>query len=69
VIDANPNKQNKFLPGSHIPVLDESILKTRQPLYVVIFPWNIKNEIMKQLNYIREWGGQFVIAIPDTQIL
>ncbi len=69
VVDANPNKQNKFLPGSHIPVVDESVLKSRKPHYVVIFPWNIKNEIMNQLHYIREWGGKFVIAIPDTQIL
>jgi 2-polyprenyl-3-methyl-5-hydroxy-6-metoxy-1,4-benzoquinol methylase len=69
VVDANPNKQNKFLPGSHIPVVDESILRINKPDYVVIFPWNIKNEIMNQLHYIRQWGGQFVIAIPDTQIL
>lgn len=68
VVDANPHKQNKFLPGSHIPVVKEDHLKQDKPDYVIIFPWNIKGEVMAQLSYIREWGGKFVIAIPGLQI-
>ncbi len=68
VVDANPHKQNKFLPGSHIPVVNESYLKENKPDYVVIFPWNLKTEISEQLSYIREWGGKFVVPIPELQI-
>jgi hypothetical protein len=69
VVDANPHKQNKFLPGSHIPVFNEQHLKDEKPAYVIIMPWNIKDEIIKQLSYIRDWGGQFVTAIPGVQII
>ncbi|MES2893034.1 MAG: class I SAM-dependent methyltransferase [Bacteroidota bacterium] len=69
VVDANPHKQNKFLPGSHIPVVDEAYLKNEQPAFVVIMPWNIKEEIIDQLDYIRSWGGQFVTAVPNLQII
>lgn len=68
VVDANPHKQNKFLPGSHIPVVKEDHLKQSKPDFVIIFPWNIKEEVMSQLSYIREWGGKFVIAIPGLHI-
>ena len=69
VVDANPHKQNRFLPGSHIPVCGEEKLKEAKPDYVIIFPWNIKEEIMKQLSYIKEWNGQFVTAIPHLKIV
>jgi 2-polyprenyl-3-methyl-5-hydroxy-6-metoxy-1,4-benzoquinol methylase len=69
VVDLSPHKQGRFLPASHIPVVTEDVLKTTQPDFVVIFPWNIKEEIMKQLNYIREWGGKFVVAVPKLEIL
>jgi hypothetical protein len=69
VVDANPHKQNKFLPASHIPVLNEEFLKNMKPDYVVIFPWNLKEEIINQLSYIRDWGGKFVFSIPDLQIV
>jgi SAM-dependent methyltransferase len=69
VCDANPHKQNKFLPGSHIPVVSEKVLNERKPDYVVIFPWNIKKEITEQLSYIKDWGGKFVIAVPGLQVL
>jgi 2-polyprenyl-3-methyl-5-hydroxy-6-metoxy-1,4-benzoquinol methylase len=69
VVDANPNKQNKFLPASHIPVVDETYLKKQHPDFVLILPWNIKEEIIKQLDYIREWGGQFVTCIPSLIII
>ncbi|MCH8904440.1 MAG: class I SAM-dependent methyltransferase [Bacteroidetes bacterium] len=69
VADASPHKQNKFLPGSHIPVVDESQIKKDKPTYVVILPWNIKEEITQQLEYIREWGGKFVIPVPELEII
>ncbi|MEO5684446.1 MAG: class I SAM-dependent methyltransferase [Chitinophagaceae bacterium] len=68
VVDANPHKQNKYLPASHIPVVDEAHLKSRQPDYVIILPWNIKDEIKKQLSYIKDWGGKFVVFIPELEI-
>ncbi len=68
VVDANINKQGKFLPGSHIPVVSEEMLMVEKPDYVIILPWNIKDEISRQLLYIRKWKGQFVFAIPDLKI-
>ena len=67
VVDANPHKQNKFLPASHIPVMNEQYLKDAKPDYVIILPWNLKEEITQQLSYIREWGGKFVVPIPSVQ--
>jgi C-methyltransferase C-terminal domain/Putative zinc binding domain/Methyltransferase domain len=69
VVDANPHKQNKFLPASHIPVVNEQYLKDAKPDFVIIFPWNLKDEITKQLSYIRDWGGKFVVAVPHLQII
>jgi 2-polyprenyl-3-methyl-5-hydroxy-6-metoxy-1,4-benzoquinol methylase len=69
VVDANPNKQNKYLPASHIPVVKETHLKESRPDYVLILPWNLKDEITNQLNYIKEWGGQFVLPIPELAIV
>lgn len=69
VVDANPHKQNKWLPASHIPVVNEAHLKEAKPDYVVIFPWNLKEEIVKQLNYIKEWDGKFVIPIPELEVI
>ena len=68
VVDAAPIKQNKFLPGSHIPVVCEEAIKASKPDYIIIFPWNIKEEIMYQLDYIKDWGGEFVVFIPNLQI-
>ena len=68
VVDANPHKQNKFLPASHIPVMNEDELKKSKPDFVIILPWNLKTEITAQLNYIKEWGGKFVVAIPELEI-
>lgn len=68
VVDANPHKQNKFLPGSHIPVVNEVFLKEQKPDYVIILPWNIKEEVQAQLSYIKEWEGKLVIAIPAFHI-
>ena len=69
VADANPHKQNKWLPGSHIPVVNEPLLKSNQPAYVIILPWNLKEEITEQLSYIRTWGGKFVIPIPQLEVI
>ncbi|MEO8405991.1 MAG: class I SAM-dependent methyltransferase [Chitinophagaceae bacterium] len=69
VVDLNPHKQDKFLPGSHIPVVNEAFLKEQKPDYIIIFPWNIKQEIQEQLSYIKEWKGQFVFAIPRFSII
>jgi hypothetical protein len=69
VTDANPHKQNKFLPASHIPVMNEQYLKDAKPDYVIILPWNLKEEITKQLSYIKDWGGKFVVPIPELQII
>ena len=68
VIDRNPAKQNKFLPGSKIPVVSEDRLKSDQPKYVVIFPWNLKEEIVEQLSYIREWNGKFLTSVPRLKV-
>lgn len=69
VTDANPHKQNKWLPASHIPVVSEEVLKQSKPHFVIIFPWNIKEEIIQQLDYIKEWNGKFVIPIPQLEVL
>ena len=69
VVDANPHKQNKFLPASHIPVVDETHLRNNKPDFVMILPWNLKDEITAQLEYIKEWNGRFVIPIPELQII
>ncbi len=69
VVDANPHKQNKWLPASHIPVVNELWLKENQPDYVIILPWNLKEEITEQLSYIRQWGGRFVIPIPQLEVI
>lgn len=69
VVDANPHKQNKWLPASHIPVLNEDHLKADQPDFILILPWNLQEEIRAQLAYSKDWGGSFVIPIPELRIL
>ncbi|MFT4091995.1 MAG: class I SAM-dependent methyltransferase [Niabella sp.] len=69
VVDANPHKQNKFLPASHVSVLNEAHLIRSKPDFVLILPWNLKEEIMQQLSYIRDWKGKFVRAIPRLEIM
>ncbi len=68
VVDRNPAKQGKFMPGSRIPIVDEATLKRDRPDYVLILPWNLKDEVAGQLSYIREWGGKFVTAVPELVI-
>jgi 2-polyprenyl-3-methyl-5-hydroxy-6-metoxy-1,4-benzoquinol methylase len=68
-VDRNPYKQGKFLPGTHIPIFHPDRIKGYRPDYVMILPWNLKSEIMEQLAYIKEWGGKFIIPIPEIQII
>jgi len=67
--DANPHKQGRYLPGSHVPILAPERVAEVKPDYLLILPWNLKDEIMAQLAYIRAWGGRFVIASPRTEVL
>jgi hypothetical protein len=69
VVDMSPHKQGKFLPGSHIPIVKEEEIKKAKPDYIIILPWNIKDEIMNQLSYVKEWGCKFVVPIPEVMIL
>lgn len=68
VVDKNPAKQGKFMPGSRIPIVAEDQLKNFKPDYIVILPWNIKQEVKTQLAYVREWGGRFVSAVPFLEV-
>jgi SAM-dependent methyltransferase len=67
-VDRSPHKQGKYLPGTRIPVRHPDELREARPEYVLILPWNIKDEIMEQLAFIREWGGQFVVPIPEARV-
>lgn len=68
VVDRNPAKQHKYLPGSRIPIVEELMIRQEKPDYVLILPWNLRYEVTKQLEYIREWGGEFVTAVPTLEI-
>ena len=67
-VDRNPYKQGKFLPGTHIPIHDPQKIAETKPDYLLILPWNFKDEIMEQMKDIREWGGQFVVPIPEVTV-
>jgi SAM-dependent methyltransferase len=68
VVDRNPAKQGKYLPGSRIPVVVQEELTKVRPDFVVIFPWNLRDEVMSELAYIGDWGGRFVTAVPELKI-
>jgi hypothetical protein len=68
-VDANPYKQGKYTPGTRIPIYAPERLRETRPDYVLILPWNLKDEIMRQAAYIREWGARFVVPIPETRIV
>jgi SAM-dependent methyltransferase len=67
VVDRNPAKQGKFMPGSRIPIFSESAVREHQPDRVLILPWNLQDEVVAQLDYIRQWGGKFVTAVPQLK--
>ena len=69
VCDAAPSKQNKFMPGSHIPILPPADLASHRPDWVFILPWNIADEVMQQQQQVLAWGGKFVIAVPELKVL
>jgi SAM-dependent methyltransferase len=68
-VDRNPYKQGKYTPGTHIPILSPDRIRDTRPDYVFILPWNLKDEICAQMNFVREWGGRFIVPIPEPQIL
>jgi SAM-dependent methyltransferase len=68
-VDRNPYKQGKYLPGTHIPIFAPEKIRDTKPDYIMILPWNLKDEIMNQIAYIREWGGKFIIPIPEVTVL
>lgn len=68
VVDRSPAKQGRFLPGSRIPIVREERIKQERPDWVVLLPWNLKEELLRQLHYVREWGGKFVTAVPSLTI-
>jgi len=67
-VDRNPYKQGKFLPGTHIPIYSPEKIQETKPDYIFILPWNFKDEIMEQMASIREWGGHFVVPIPEVKV-
>jgi SAM-dependent methyltransferase len=69
VVDRNPAKQGKYMPGSRIPISDELQLKSTKPHYVVVLPWNLKAEVIRQLEYIKAWGGRLVTAVPHLELM
>lgn len=69
VVDRNPAKQGQFMPGSRVPIVEEDHLKADRPDYVVILPWNLREEVTFQLDYIRAWGGRFVVGVPRLEVI
>jgi hypothetical protein len=67
-VDRNPFKHGKFLPGTHIPIHPVEALAEARPDYVLVMPWNLRKEISAQLEYVREWGGKLVVALPELEI-
>jgi SAM-dependent methyltransferase len=68
-VDRNPYKQGRFLPGTHIPIRPPEAIREARPDYLLILPWNLKDEIVRQNAFIREWGGKFVVPIPELTVL
>lgn len=69
VVDKSPHKQGKYLPASHIPIVEENRMQGLKPEYILILPWNIKDEVIEQLSYIKEWDGKFVVAVPELKVM
>lgn len=68
-VDRSPHKQGKYLPGTHIPIYDPEKIRETKPDFVLILPWNLRDEVIEQMNHIRAWGGKFVVPIPRIEIL
>ena len=69
VVDRNPAKQGKYLPGSRIPIVSEDRLRLEKPADIIIFPWNLKAEVVKQLSYASQWGARYVTAVPSLAVV
>ena len=69
IVDRNPHKQGLFTPGTHIPVFSPEKIVETKPDYILILPWNIRDEVTKQLSFVREWGAKFVVPIPTLQVI
>lgn len=67
-VDRSPHKQGRFLPGTHIPIFPPERIQETQPDYVLVLPWNLKEEIMGQMSFVRDWEGKFVVPIPSLQV-
>ena len=67
-VDANPYKQGKYTPGTRIPILPPEAIKVAKPDYILILPWNLREEISRTASYVREWGGRFVVPIPEVEV-
>ncbi len=67
-VDVSPHKQGKYLPGTHLPILAPEAIAETKPDYLLILPWNLKEEIMEQMAHIRDWGGKFVVPIPEVKV-
>lgn len=67
-VDRSPHKQGHFLPGVHIPIYDPDHIHQSRPDYVLILPWNLREEVMQQMKFIGEWGGKFVVPIPEVTV-
>ena len=68
-VDRNPHKQGRFLPGTHIPVHPPEYVREDRPDYLLVLPWNPKEEIMGQMSFFREWGGRFIVPIPALEVI
>jgi hypothetical protein len=68
-VDRSPHKQGRFLPGSHLPVHAPDRIVEARPDYVLLLAWNLKEEILEQVSAVREWGGRFVVPIPEVAVL
>jgi hypothetical protein len=68
-VDRSPHKQGKYLPGTHIPIHAPERIEQTRPDFIVVLPWNLRDEISGQLDYVREWGGRLVFPIPSLEVV
>ena len=69
VCDRSPHKQGLFLPGTHLPIQPPEKIAETKPDYILILPWNIRDEVINQLDYVRSWGGKFIVPIPKIEVI
>lgn len=68
-VDRSPHKQGRFLPGTQVPIYDPSVIRETKPDYVLILPWNLESEVVSQMAFVRDWGGRFVVPIPELRVV